>query len=385
MPTWSSQHVASRARSPQKLEGVFILPTSLSSVLDIKYKWSMQFSFFFFFGCNYSVCLMERKKEGEGKKEGTRHLHVKERHVCASSVEELVQKHFTFVEIFHPWKAEASAPAMVAPSLPCSETGWTHKPSFLASFYFSLLNWCHLIAVIFPPFVFSWAWVNRKCTATSHIALSKCRGIVEQSVFWGDIYSSRGAADGLNHWSRPSAEEWNSSIPKETTLFCSLTCSTYERWYREQNWGQHNIIMSTLHSVGPDLEENIAKTAADSALAFEGTSQGAKSGGAFVLWANFNQAPGRVNQLITHRPLARYEKGTIFNLWQIGFEQATEVKASIVHYPVQPRDFQFLSYHVACSEKVCQATAFLNKLHQNSLRYATYSTCLSKKSHIISF
>lgn len=72
--------------------------------------------------------------------------------------------------------------------------------------------------------------------------------------------------------------------------------------------------MSTLHSVGPDLEENIAKTAADSALAFEGTSQGAKRGGAFVLWANFNQAPGRVNQLITHRPLARYEKGTIFNL-----------------------------------------------------------------------
>lgn len=156
----------------------------------------------------------------------------------------------------------------------------------------------------------------------------------------------------------------------------------------ENKTGDNNIKACphcTIKHLCPDLEENIAKMAADSALAFKVTGQGGKWGGVLVLWANFNQAPGRVNQLIIHRPLAQYEKGTILNLWQIGFEQATEVKASIVHYPVQPQDFQFLSYHVACSEKVCQATASLNKLHQNSLHYATYSTCLSKKSHIITF
>lgn len=33
---------------PSKAWGSFLLPTSLSSILDIIYKWSMQFSFFFF-------------------------------------------------------------------------------------------------------------------------------------------------------------------------------------------------------------------------------------------------------------------------------------------------------------------------------------------------
>lgn len=62
----------------------------------------------------------------------------------------------------------------------------------------------------------------------------------------------------------------------------------------------------TMKHLGPDLEENVAKPAADSVLAFETTGQGANWGGVFVLWANFNQAPGRVNQLITHRLLAQY-------------------------------------------------------------------------------
>jgi len=56
----------------------------------------------------------------------------------------------------------------------------------------------------------------------SHIALSKCRNIVEQSVFRGGIYSARGAADGVKHWFWPSAGGWNSSIPKETTFFCAM-------------------------------------------------------------------------------------------------------------------------------------------------------------------
>lgn len=133
-------------------------------------------------------------------------------------------------------------------ALPCSETGWTHMLSFLVSFYFSLISWCHLIAVIFSPFVFSWAWVNWKCMTRSHTALSKCGDIVEQSVFGADIYSSRGATDGGNHWSWASVGGWNSSIPKEMTLFCYVPCSTYDRCYRLQNWGQQNKSMSTLQN-----------------------------------------------------------------------------------------------------------------------------------------
>lgn len=127
------------------------------------------------------------------------------------------------------------------------------------------------------------------------------------------------------------------------------------------------------------------KAAEDSVLAFEMTGPGSQTGVQFWLVGKFYQAPGRVNQKLTHRPLAQFEKGTIFSLWQIGLEQAPEVKASIVHYPSQLWDFQFLIYHVACSEKVCQATASLNKLHWNSLYCATYLTCCSRKSHIISF
>lgn len=39
MPIWSRQQLASKAQSPQKLVGVFVLPRNLSSVLDIKYKY----------------------------------------------------------------------------------------------------------------------------------------------------------------------------------------------------------------------------------------------------------------------------------------------------------------------------------------------------------
>lgn len=49
---------------PSKLEEVFVLPTSLSSILNIKYKQSMQFSSF---SCNYLICLRKRKQEGEEK------------------------------------------------------------------------------------------------------------------------------------------------------------------------------------------------------------------------------------------------------------------------------------------------------------------------------
>lgn len=74
MPIRSRQQLAHKAQSPQKLEGVFILPRSLSSILDINF-------FFFLFGCNYSVCLRKRKQEGEEKR-GTRHLGVKEKQAC---------------------------------------------------------------------------------------------------------------------------------------------------------------------------------------------------------------------------------------------------------------------------------------------------------------
>lgn len=81
MPIWSSQQLASKVQSPQKLAGVFVLPRSLSSVLDIKYKYI----FFFLFGCNYSVCLRKRKQEGEEKR-GTCDLGVKEKQACVQSI-----------------------------------------------------------------------------------------------------------------------------------------------------------------------------------------------------------------------------------------------------------------------------------------------------------
>ena len=37
--------------------------------------------------------------------------------------------------------------------------------------------------------------------------------------------------------------------PQGNNLFlCYVTCSTYDRCYREQNWGQQNVSMSTLHN-----------------------------------------------------------------------------------------------------------------------------------------
>lgn len=91
------------------------------------------------------------------------------------------------------------------------ETGWTGKPSLPLNFYLFLINWCHLVSLncsIFPSPAFSWARFTWKAWLSLTEPLVH-EEILQQRMFWGDIYSSRGAVDGVNHWSWPTVNHWS--------------------------------------------------------------------------------------------------------------------------------------------------------------------------------
>lgn len=139
-------------------------------------------------------------------------------------------------------KGWGAAPEIMAHRFALLWDSW----AILASFYFFLIMWCRLIAVIFPSFVFSWAWVNSKFKIKPHISLSKCRNSEECVLGWY-LFLEESC-----WWSEPLILALRRGIkfshPQETTHFCYVTCSTSDRRYRAQNWGQQNTSISTLHN-----------------------------------------------------------------------------------------------------------------------------------------
>lgn len=108
--------------------------------------------------------------------------------------------------------------------------------------------------------------------------------------------------------------------------------------------------------------------------------QGAKQGNIFDLWANFiRQQAESTNHLLT---CPVWKENNFQSLTDCTW---TGTRSESIYCPLSIPAPRHPTSHLPCSEKVCQATASLNKLHWNSLYCATYLTCCSRKSHIICF